>query len=77
MGVSYKKLWKLLIDKEMTRTDLRIAVGASSSTFAKLSKDEYISFDLMTITSRSFYIELNQDITIQQRIMTMIIRWLL
>ena len=48
MGVSYKKLWKLLIDKEMTRTDLRIAVGASSSTFAKLSKDKYISFDLMT-----------------------------
>ena len=48
MGVSYKKLWKLLIDKEMTRTDLRIAVGASSSTFAKLSKDEYISFDLIT-----------------------------
>ena len=32
----------------MTRTDLRIAVGASSSTFAKLSKNEYISFDLMT-----------------------------
>ena len=47
MGVSYEKLWKLLIDKEMTRTDLRIAVGASSSTFAKLSKDEYISFDFI------------------------------
>ena len=47
MGVSYKKLWKLLIDKEMTRTDLRIAVGAYSSTFAKLSKDEYILDDLL------------------------------
>jgi putative transcriptional regulator len=47
VSVSYKKLWKLLIDKDMTRTDLRMAVGASTSTFAKLSKDEYISCDLM------------------------------
>ena len=47
MSVSYKKLWKLLIDKDMTRTDLRHAVGASSSTFAKLSRGEFISGDLM------------------------------
>jgi len=47
VSVSYNKLWKLLIDKKMTHTDLRLAVGASTSTFAKLSKDEYISCDLM------------------------------
>ena len=47
MSVSYKKLRKLLIDKDMTRTDLRHAVGASSSTFAKLSRGEFISGDLM------------------------------
>ena len=47
MNVSYKKLWKLLIDRDMTKTDLRLAVGASSSTFAKLAKGEYISGDLM------------------------------
>lgn len=47
MSVSYKKLWKLLIDKDMTRTDLRRAIGASSSTFAKLSRGEFISGDLM------------------------------
>ena len=46
MSVSYKKLWKLLIDKDMTRTDLRLAIGASSSTFAKLSRGEFISRDL-------------------------------
>ena len=50
MSVSYKKLWKLLIDKDMTRTDLRLAIGASSSTFAKLSRGEFISGDL---TARS------------------------
>jgi len=47
VSVSYKKLWKLLIDRDMTKTDLRLAVGASSSTFAKLAKGEYISGDLM------------------------------
>ena len=46
MSVSYKKLWKLLIDKDMTRTDLRLAIGASSSTFAKWSRGEFISGDL-------------------------------
>jgi len=47
VSVSYKKLWKLLIDKDMTRTDLRLAIGASSSTFAKLSRGEFISGELM------------------------------
>ena len=44
--VSYKKLWKLLIDRDMTKTDLRLAIGASSSTFAKLARGEFISGDL-------------------------------
>ena len=48
MSVSYKKLWKLLIDKDMTRTDLRKAIGASSSTFARLSRNECISADLIS-----------------------------
>lgn len=47
MCVSYKKLWKLLIDRDMTRTDLRDAIGASTSTFAKLSRGELISGNIM------------------------------
>ena len=46
VSVSYKKLWKLLIDKDMTKKDLRLAIGASSSTFSKLAKGEFISGDL-------------------------------
>lgn len=46
--VSYKKLWKLLIDKDMTKTDLRRAIGASSSTFSKLAHGEFVSGDLMS-----------------------------
>ena len=36
MKVCYNKLWKLLIDKGMKKSQLRVAVGASKSTFAKL-----------------------------------------
>ena len=46
VSASYKKLWKLLIDKDMTKKDLRLAIGASSSTFAKLARGEFISGEL-------------------------------
>ena len=41
--MSYKKLWKQLIDRDMTRTDLRLATGISSSTFARLSHGDYVA----------------------------------
>ena len=43
MSLSYKKLWKQLIDRDMTRTDLRQATGISSSTFARLSRGDYVA----------------------------------
>lgn len=43
MKMSYKKLWKLLIDKEIKRTDLRKMAGISSSSLAKLGKDENVT----------------------------------
>ena len=43
MSVSYKKLWKILIDKDMTKTDLRKAIGVSSATIAKMTKGEDVS----------------------------------
>ena len=43
MKVSYKKLWKLLIDKEMTKTQLRKQSGISSSSLAKLGKNENVT----------------------------------
>ena len=47
MAVSYNKLWKLLIDKHMTKTELRLKTGMSTSTLAKLSKNEVVSMDVM------------------------------
>lgn len=47
MAVSYNKLWKLLIDKGMTKTDLRLAADISTTTLAKLGKSETVSMDVM------------------------------
>lgn len=43
--ISYKPLFKLLLERDMTKTQLRIAVGFSSATLAKMSKGEYISLE--------------------------------
>ncbi len=47
MSVSYKKLWKLLIDKDMKKKDLREAAGISTSSMAKLGKNENVTTDVL------------------------------
>lgn len=47
MAVSYDKLWKLLIDKKLTKTALCTMADMSSSTMAKMSKNETVSMDVM------------------------------
>ena len=47
MSVSYKKLWKLLIDKDMKKKDLRQATGISTTSLAKLGKNEHISTEIL------------------------------
>ena len=47
MAVSYKKLWKLLIDKDMKKKDLRIATGMTTTALAKLGKNEHINTEIL------------------------------
>ncbi|KJR99594.1 MAG: transcriptional regulator [Peptococcaceae bacterium BRH_c4a] len=47
MRVSYKKLWKLLIDRDMKKKDLQLAAGLSSTTIAKLSNHENVSMEVL------------------------------
>lgn len=47
MAVSYIKLWKLLLDKRLKRVDLKELAGISSSTLAKLGRDDYLSMESM------------------------------
>lgn len=47
MAVSYKKLWKLLIDRDMKKKDLCEAAGISHASVAKLGKNENITTDVL------------------------------
>ena len=43
MRLSYNKLWKLLIDKKMSKAELRRATGISPNTLTKLNRDEEVT----------------------------------
>ena len=45
MSVSYDKLWKLLIDKKMSRTDLKDESGVSFNVLAKMGRNEFVSME--------------------------------
>ena len=47
MAVSYNKLWKMLIDKGMSRTQMRLKAGISTKALAKLGKNESVNIDIL------------------------------
>ena len=47
MTIRYNKLWKLLIDKEMMKKDLRDQSGITTNALAKLGKDEHVSTKIL------------------------------
>ncbi len=47
MAACYKKLWKLLIDKDMKKKDLREKANLSSAIIAKLGKNENVTVDVL------------------------------
>lgn len=47
MTISYNKLWKLLIDKKMKKKDLQKTSGISSSSIAKLGRNENVNTELL------------------------------
>ena len=65
MAVSYNKLWKKLIDLEMSRTDLRIKAGISTKTLAKLGKNENVNTDILVKICKALECNVNEimDIT--------------
>lgn len=58
VNISYKKLWIRLIELEITKTNLREKIGISSSTLSKLTKNEYVSMEVLV----KICVELNCDI---------------
>lgn len=58
MTISYDKLWKLLIDKRMNRTDLKNESGVSFNVLAKMGRNEFVSLESLCKICKS----LNCDI---------------
>ena len=53
MEISYNKLWKMMIDRNMKKSDLRELTGIGTNTLAKLSKNQQVSMEvLLKICSR-------------------------
>ena len=57
MGVSYKKLFKLLIDREMKKKDLQQLTGLSSASITKMAKDEYVSMEVIVKVCTALKVE--------------------
>ncbi len=47
MAFSYNKLWKVLIDKKMSKADLRRATGISPNTMTKLNRDKEVALSVL------------------------------
>lgn len=47
MGVSYNKLWKLMIDQNINKSELRSLIGIGTNTLAKLSKGQPVSMEVL------------------------------
>ena len=47
MGISYKKLWVMLIQKDITKSQLRTDIGLSAGTMSKLNKGEEVALSVL------------------------------
>lgn len=59
MPFSYKPLWKLLVDQQLTKTEFRESLGLSTATLAKLGKDEYVSLEIIDKICTHFGVQPN------------------
>ena len=66
MTISYNKLWKLLIDKGMTKTELRLKADIATSTLAKLSKNEQVSMEVLLKICKTLNCDLSDIVEISK-----------
>ncbi|MCL2254964.1 MAG: helix-turn-helix transcriptional regulator [Lachnospiraceae bacterium] len=59
MAISYSKLWKLLIDKKMKKKDLQRVSGISSSSVAKLGRNENVNTDILQKICSSLHCDIS------------------
>ena len=64
MSISYKKLWKLMIDHDMNKTQLRMAAGLSTNVIAKLSKNDPVSMDTLMRICKAFHCDVGDIVEV-------------
>ena len=64
MAISYNKLWKLMIDHNMNKTQLRQRAGLSSNVIAKMSKNDSVSMDTLVRICQIFGCEIGDIVEI-------------
>lgn len=65
MAVSYDRLWKLLIDKHITKTEMRKQAGISTTVLAKMGKNETVSMDTLIKVSTALNCGLDDIVEIK------------
>lgn len=66
LQVNYRPLWKLLIDRDMKRVDLRKATGLSAATIAKLGRDENVTTGVLVRICQALECEIADIIKIDE-----------
>lgn len=67
MAISYKKLWKLLIDRDMKKKDLREATSISTASMAKLGKNENVNTDILVKICKALDCDISDIMEIKKK----------
>ena len=67
MQANYKKLWKLLIDKDMKKTDLLTVANISSNILAKMNKGENVSMDSLQKICKALECDVSDILTFEEK----------
>ena len=58
MAISYNKLWKLLVDKKMSKADLRKAAGIAPNTMTRLRRDEEVTLAVLNKICKTLEVDI-------------------
>lgn len=67
MQANYKKLWKLLIDKDMKKTELLTVANISSNILAKMNKGENVSMDSLQKICKALECDVGDIVTFEEK----------
>ncbi|MBQ7172419.1 MAG: helix-turn-helix transcriptional regulator [Clostridia bacterium] len=68
MRFSYNKLWKILIDKRMTKKTLMERTGVSKATFAKMNKGDSVTLDVLARLCKELNVDIGDVVEIEKEL---------